>query len=1036
MTAPGMLRRIASYALVGLIATLAPAAPGADPVGADGVTPLVSRPSGDLSQADQPALSADGTVLAYVATTTPGTFAAGSRIARRELPDGPPVMVSDPTRAATEPSLSADGRLLAYALDKVVDEGGWVGLGTAGPDARLAVTRFSGGQPVTRVVSGLPSDPALLRLWSCQWPGIRDYGSCGARLSADGRTLVYPAQLSVESPALELSSDFTPDNTAMFGRAYLPALDFGPDPRQPPYGQVIARTLRVRVTGPEPVQFGQPVVDSENPGSFQLTAGEYASACAGARVAPGQECLVRAEFHRSSSCGPTRFGTLRLESPTPAGRTLVALIGDEARGCPAGPVCASDPGSGSPPTGTPGTGNDGPARRVSLGFLLGEAGRSTSNTIVNLSSGPAEVRFDALSAGVSLNTVTPPPGGPTTPTTTPAVCRPGMVLAAGQSCLAEMAITGAEAGPRAASLTLLDAQCRPLAYTRILAAVSEAVIVVRRDSAGDGGFDAPGGPAPVLLRQDDTGRPVPAFDPAVSGDGRYLAYTTAARGPAPTRIVVHDTDLRGDRGYLPGATVPVSLTDGNAALPSARRPSLSGDGRRVAFEVPGTENSPGQVYVRDLAAGRTLLASGTPDRGTSGAGTSSGPVITADGRAVAFVTSAGDIIDQPAEVFPVAAVRELPLDAAAPMPDPAEMVSLAPERPARTSSARMATSADGAMVAFLTTDVLDTTAEGQQAYLRVRSPRLAVDPPALVAPPAALGQPSAPLTFTVTNTGPGPARLRFATNGPVTVSGCGTGILHRRESCTGTLVLTPTVLGPQRAAVTVTVPSPFGSLGAPITVPVTGLGVPPALRVEPATLRFDGQSVGRRSAPATLLVRNVGNVPLTVTAVAGPGPAGLRLDDAAPSSCAGLAARAVCRFAVTVTPATAQSVTGTVILSGLDSLGARHAMSVPVEVVVTPPRVAVAPLVSRPGRAVTVDLTGFPPGAGVVLTWRPGIDPERAVTIDANGTARVSMPLLRTDVLGSRVLVAKAGALGEFPSTDPVLVVLGTLQPPEFVARR
>jgi len=79
-------------------------------------------------------------------------------------------------------------------------------------------------------------------------------------------------------------------------------------------------------------------------------------------------------------------------------------------------------------------------------------------------------------------------------------------------------------------------------------------------------------------------------------------------------------------------------------------PVLSGNGRFVAFLSTATNLYTGQVnravdlFVRDLDAGTNILvsASTTPNRG--GNGDSSAPLISADGRYVAFLSRASDLI--------------------------------------------------------------------------------------------------------------------------------------------------------------------------------------------------------------------------------------------------------------------------------------------------------------------------------------------------------------------------------------------------------
>jgi hypothetical protein len=161
------------------------------------------------------------------------------------------------------------------------------------------------------------------------------------------------------------------------------------------------------------------------------------------------------------------------------------------------------------------------------------------------------------------------------------------------------------------------------------------------------------------------------WTPALSADGRYVAFAANA-GP----ILVHDRAL--------GTTENVSVgTDGTPLPGTGSVPSISADGRFVAFlmeeritfgdrrvflyvrdrsrqtterivEDPGNPSisadgrlvafSAGGVFVRDLSAGTTDLASmspgGAPGNGDSYTG--SGP-LSADGRFVAFFSLASNL---------------------------------------------------------------------------------------------------------------------------------------------------------------------------------------------------------------------------------------------------------------------------------------------------------------------------------------------------------------------------------------------------------
>jgi Tol biopolymer transport system component len=129
-----------------------------------------------------------------------------------------------------------------------------------------------------------------------------------------------------------------------------------------------------------------------------------------------------------------------------------------------------------------------------------------------------------------------------------------------------------------------------------------------------------------------------AFEPDVSGTGRFVAFTSLARDLAPgragrqSRVFLHDARTK--------RTVLVAPRPGDGITPdaSAGEPSLSADGGSVAFTVRTAAGA--SVYVRDLASGRTELVSraANPAMGSSGH-----PSISADGRRVAFTSEAWNL---------------------------------------------------------------------------------------------------------------------------------------------------------------------------------------------------------------------------------------------------------------------------------------------------------------------------------------------------------------------------------------------------------
>ncbi len=100
----------------------------------------------------------------------------------------------------------------------------------------------------------------------------------------------------------------------------------------------------------------------------------------------------------------------------------------------------------------------------------------------------------------------------------------------------------------------------------------------------------------------------------------------------------------------PGDTTRISVsTEGVEAERSSRPGSISDDGRFVAFEssatklASGTSSSRTQIFVRDVASGKTQLVS-VSSSGGGGNGSSFSPSLSSDGRYVAFASDATNLV--------------------------------------------------------------------------------------------------------------------------------------------------------------------------------------------------------------------------------------------------------------------------------------------------------------------------------------------------------------------------------------------------------
>lgn len=139
--------------------------------------------------------------------------------------------------------------------------------------------------------------------------------------------------------------------------------------------------------------------------------------------------------------------------------------------------------------------------------------------------------------------------------------------------------------------------------------------------------------------------------PVLSADGQLVAFYGLA-----SNLVSGDTNGAEDvflRDRRSGQTARISVaSDGAQGNSNSWRPSLSADGRFVAFQsestnlvsgdVFGDTNNTIDVFVRDRVTGQTTRAS-VAGNGLQGNGASQGG-ISADGRYVTFVSSASDLV--------------------------------------------------------------------------------------------------------------------------------------------------------------------------------------------------------------------------------------------------------------------------------------------------------------------------------------------------------------------------------------------------------
>ena len=152
---------------------------------------------------------------------------------------------------------------------------------------------------------------------------------------------------------------------------------------------------------------------------------------------------------------------------------------------------------------------------------------------------------------------------------------------------------------------------------------------------------------PVSIATDGRAADYHAATPALSADGRFVAFATGARNLGGSlgndwNVYVHDRRL--------GRTILASVGRGGVAQDGwSVEPSISADGRFVAFAssstnlVAGDRNRKIDVFVRDLRRGTTRLASLGPG-GRPANWSSEHPVLSGDGRYLAFYSGATNLV--------------------------------------------------------------------------------------------------------------------------------------------------------------------------------------------------------------------------------------------------------------------------------------------------------------------------------------------------------------------------------------------------------
>jgi TolB protein len=139
----------------------------------------------------------------------------------------------------------------------------------------------------------------------------------------------------------------------------------------------------------------------------------------------------------------------------------------------------------------------------------------------------------------------------------------------------------------------------------------------------------------------------------MSDDGRFAAFNAATTS---TNLCPNDTNGVGDIVVkdLQNDTLVCASTDTAGAVGSASSsaPAISGDGRYVAFSSASTNLVPGanpggttQIYLKDTQTGAIeIISRATGANGAVGGGTSGGARVSTDGNFVAFASTSTNLV--------------------------------------------------------------------------------------------------------------------------------------------------------------------------------------------------------------------------------------------------------------------------------------------------------------------------------------------------------------------------------------------------------
>lgn len=546
-------------------------------------------------------------------------------------------------------------------------------------------------------------------------------------------------------------------------------------------------------------------------------------------------------------------------------------------------------------------------------------------------------------------------------------------------------------------------------------------------------------------------------EPAVSGNGRFVAFTSDATAaePAPawaesvggrapaTQVFVWDRVL--------DATSIVSALPGASPTGTAGQPSVSDDGSVIAFASTSTLLVAARYPACSQQACRATqvfaaiyeidadgaaspdgfqLVSAAPAESSdaplvAGDAASGQPAVTGLSTGVAFVTRARNLVSTSTTFSSDASTGDLlfaDLQTRA-----VRRLSVRPDgaSPAVGAHSAPVVSENGRVVTFESaspTELAPGAPAGSTSEVLSASLPVELSMPSLDIGSVPVNWPSTEWYVSVANRGLTPfVPATVVSSSPAFMITGGTcapnTVVAPGESCSVNVVFYPRTPGPASASITVAEQG-FGS--AAITTSVVASGGEPMLSADPAGADLGTLDVGSASSPTKVTVTNSGFFDTIVATVAlsGLNPGDFRLVSDTCTARA-LPLGAACEIDVLFSPTAAGPRTALVTVTTLE--GSRTSAIVAGEGHLT--GMMMAEPVARVGQAFDVVGAGFAPDSTVVLSFADGSGRGLVVATDSVGAFVAQIRLPVNERVGARVLVASDPTGDVTPATAPVLVL-------------